>query len=759
VKQRIVRLLAALSIAVIILICLAHTVYAGTTGIVSGIVKDSSDNKALAGVNIVIEGTNLTTVTDENGYYVITNVPPGDHKITASLVGYADAVIEKVTVLMDVTATTDFSLKQSVAEEDQVVVKESRPMVQRDVAPTMYIVDKKQEQAMRSDPNLLYQSPGLSRTQPGVVLEADSTVHIRGGRADEIGWMVDGIPVQDPISGGFGTNLVTIGMDKMELFTGGYRPEYGNAISGIMNEVIKTGRTSPGFGLQMLSGGQSFQGIYPEIGGYTDKGFDYYLGAYLWRTDLEETMWSNIKDADMAGKFNFSLGNKNKVTVLLNQGSADLQFPSFHDQTFANGGLISTPLTQDIQHQSYMLSAVTLTHTINSNSFVSFSPYSFVTKTSDDAAGQGFWLKSASNISGFKADYTNQVTPNQLLKLGASSIYGKNRFFVMYPGSGDPSNSIGDFAYNANADTKQTAFYAQDQFLLGEKWTLECGMRYDQMTYDKIAHPNTTDSQLSPRFGMTYLANPRTKFRFSWGQMIQFPRSQAAERIYVDPIWETWMGKANADLKPERCTQFDLGWERQVSADYSVQITPFYRKYRNMLQKELIDPTDIYGPSNFVNTGEGNGQGIELLVKKAQSNNWTGWLSYTYMETKAQASSDSFTVTPGQTYYVDWDQRHTLSLVLNYAKNGWSVSMIGEYGSGFPYGDSNEKRMRHHQTVDLNVSRDVKSLWLGEGRFNLGISNIFNVHNALSAHMAGNTRVNDTFVTPRFINFSYSRKM
>lgn len=48
---------------------------ASTTGIISGIVVDSETGTKLSGVNIVIKGTNLTTVTDSKGYFVITNVP------------------------------------------------------------------------------------------------------------------------------------------------------------------------------------------------------------------------------------------------------------------------------------------------------------------------------------------------------------------------------------------------------------------------------------------------------------------------------------------------------------------------------------------------------------------------------------------------------------------------------------------------------------------------------------------------------------
>ncbi|HEY3298509.1 MAG TPA: carboxypeptidase regulatory-like domain-containing protein, partial [Armatimonadota bacterium] len=354
------RLFAATVFGLQIVLLLVSPAHCGTTGIITGTVTDASSGQKLAGVNVVVAGTGLTTVTDAKGYYVITNVSPGDQKVTASLVGYSDESVEKVSVLMDVTSTVDLAMTQGIVEEEQVVVKEARPMVQKDVVPTMYTIDRKQEEMVRSDPNLLYQVPGLVKTLPGVVEDSNSTPHIRGGRADEIGWMMDGVPILDPVSNGFGTNLVTIGLDKLELYTGGYRAEYGNAVSGVMNEIVKTGRTSPGAYLQTLGGQDSFQGILPEIGGYSDKGWDYYAGAYLWSSDLREVIWNHVKSADEIGKFNYKLDSKNKLTLLTAQGSAEYLMPSSHTQTFSDGQLVDVSRTTDQQHQSYGLAALTL---------------------------------------------------------------------------------------------------------------------------------------------------------------------------------------------------------------------------------------------------------------------------------------------------------------------------------------------------------------------------------------------------------------
>ena len=744
-------------------------VYSGTTGIISGAVTDSATGEKLAGVNVVVEGTSLTTVTDENGYYVITNVPPGGYKVTTSLVGYADSQIQKVSVLMDVTASVDVGMNQSVAQEEVVVVTEARPMIQRDVVPTMYVVDDNQEKMVKSQPNLLYQTPGLVITQPGVVPDEGGYPHIRGGRANQVGYLIEGIPITEPVTNGFGTNIATVGLDKMEIFTGGYRPEYGNAVSGVFNQIVKTGKTSPGFSLEMMTGAQAFSGAHPEIGGTTSKGGDYYVSAYEWRSDLEGQDYNQVNSSDVIGKFNYPVGGNNKLTFLYVTGSAKYEWPYIHTRTFGPGGLSDVAAENDHTHQSYVLNALTLNHTINASSFFTVRPYYFRNRWKLDAISapdqMGFWWDAESATTGLQLDYTNQLSPKHLLKTGAVRMAANNRYLATVPYYQE-DYGLPEYNYTANTDTTQTGLYVQDQMRLSAKWGAEAGLRYDRMHYNKEVNPDSSESQTSPRLGLSYALDHRTNLRFSYGKMIQFVQSQAVERNYTDPAWYDMYGLGNADLRPERSTQYDIGWERQVNDDYSVQATPFYRKFADMLQVETpVNPGAP--PYVYKNLGEGTSSGLELLLKKRMSNNWSGWFAYTYQKARAQASNDQQEVIPGVYQWVDWDQRHTAVVVLNYTKSDWNYSIMGQYGSGLPYSltdysvdppvsDSpNSRRNPSSATVNFNVSKDVKGGWLPAGQMSLSMANVFNSHTVLDRDETGEPTAR---ISPRFISVSYTRR-
>ena len=77
--------------------------------------------------------------------------------------------------------------------------------------------------------------------QPGVIKQ-DNAIFIRGGRSDDNSFLLDGVSVQDPMAGtGFGLQLSAQALEEVEVITGGYNAEYGQATSGVVNVRTKDG--------------------------------------------------------------------------------------------------------------------------------------------------------------------------------------------------------------------------------------------------------------------------------------------------------------------------------------------------------------------------------------------------------------------------------------------------------------------------------------------------------------------------------------
>ncbi|MBI4721447.1 MAG: TonB-dependent receptor [Candidatus Stahlbacteria bacterium] len=221
--------------------------WAGVTGKIAGRVVDKTSGKALQGVNITIEETRFGAATNINGEYYILNITPGTYDVKASMMGYRVMVKKEVMVSIDLTTTINFDLEPMAIQMETFTVKATRPMVIPDATATTKVVETKQidRQAVHSQTDILTQQAGVVNSGGGAS-GATGGVHIRGGRADEVAYMVDGMSIKDPISGGAGASISMVAVKEMTITTGGFNAEYGQAMSGLVNLVTREGRKFEG---------------------------------------------------------------------------------------------------------------------------------------------------------------------------------------------------------------------------------------------------------------------------------------------------------------------------------------------------------------------------------------------------------------------------------------------------------------------------------------------------------------------------------
>jgi len=218
---------------IIVSLIISSPLFAGITGKIAGRVVDTKTGKPLPGVNVIVLGTHLGAATDENGEYFIIQVPPGDYAIKASMIGYRAVTKQKVHVTVDLTTKVDFDLEPTVIEVPGIIVTAKRPLVVADqTASTRYVT----KEEIESIPDV--ETPTeILRLQPGVV-----GTHVRGGRTYETLYLVDGIPIRHPIYGAVAAfDLNVLSIKEMEMLTGGFSAEYGQAQSGVVNIVTREG--------------------------------------------------------------------------------------------------------------------------------------------------------------------------------------------------------------------------------------------------------------------------------------------------------------------------------------------------------------------------------------------------------------------------------------------------------------------------------------------------------------------------------------
>jgi len=217
----------------LIIVILSGTLFAGETGKISGKVIDQSNGAPLIGANVIIEGTNLGTSTDSQGEYFIINIPPGSYTVRAEFIGYREEQKTNVLVLIDKTIYLDYELETSTIQGDEVLVSAYRPdIADPDLTATKQTYDVQTIESL----------PGISNVGGIVNLQADvDGGHFRGGRDGEAAYLIAGVNIMNPLTGGKTFSPITIGLEQVEVHTSGFSAEYGNVQSGVVNMVPKEG--------------------------------------------------------------------------------------------------------------------------------------------------------------------------------------------------------------------------------------------------------------------------------------------------------------------------------------------------------------------------------------------------------------------------------------------------------------------------------------------------------------------------------------
>ena len=206
------------------------------TGKITGRVTDAATGETIPGVNVFIEGTGQGAATNLDGEYVIIGVRPDTYAMTFSFVGYQTTRVEDVRVRIDLTTTVDAELREENLEiEGELVVTAERDLFERDVTATTAFVSGDEIRAIPVE-----NFADVVELQAGVV-EEGGNLHFRGGRSGEVGFWVDGVPVTDVYDGGLALEIENSSVQELQVVTGAFNAEYGQALSGIVNVVTRDG--------------------------------------------------------------------------------------------------------------------------------------------------------------------------------------------------------------------------------------------------------------------------------------------------------------------------------------------------------------------------------------------------------------------------------------------------------------------------------------------------------------------------------------
>jgi len=300
---------------------LLPSVFAGNTGKIAGRIIDAQTGESLIGVNIIVKGTQLGAASDEDGVFYILQVPPGVYEVEATYIGYRPVTIKKVRVRVDLTTSLEIKMYSTAIAGPEIEIVAKEPLVQQDITSTRRITSREEIGATPGfeTTNDIFRlqggvfvdvSPQAIRLGDGIQLqvrdESLKNIHIRGGRGGEILYIVDGVPVTHPIYGGRNVlDLNVVDVQSMELLTGAFNAEYGQAQSGVVNITTRSGGN-------IFEGGIEYKTAQISL---FSRNYDYqYLSFYFGGPEpFSRNVLPQFK-IRLPGKINFFLSGNAKLS-------------------------------------------------------------------------------------------------------------------------------------------------------------------------------------------------------------------------------------------------------------------------------------------------------------------------------------------------------------------------------------------------------------------------------------------------------------
>jgi len=689
------------------------SLFAGTTGILRGRVLDKESNRALPGVNVTLVGTTLGTITDAEGSFQINDIRAGLYSVQLSLLGYKKTVFEKVAIIPDLRTQLDVSLEPSPIELQAVEITYQRPLIQKDQAATAYSIG---EIKLEKLPVTAFRD--VLSLQPGTTIEGN----VRGGKSNEVVFLVDGLPVQDVIGGGLGTELPKSSITGMTIYTGGYEAEYGNALSGVVNVVTKTGTDRQTLGVRLERDSWLPQSVNKQqdraseleisaSGPLVEDKLSYFtantftLSDTRWWQDLQYYFYSPMmEEASGFGKVEYITSSTTRLSA---QGIYSHR--KWHDYEFSwrfnLGGL---PIRERNSYRAALMFTNTLSDktslTASLSTFynrsrignpigadVELVPYEYDFYLRYVLTGQRYWwADTRQHVYTLKADLNSQIGRFHLLKGGfefnqyvISSDLLKFEPQTTYFGKPVVDAPLLNYSNTYRYWPRSGSVYLQDKLELEKDGSnLSVGVRWDFLdpTAERPVvefvptNPNEYQErivgstkarfkhQFSPRVGFSSPLTPDVFFFANVGRYFQYP---LFNYLYsgINPA-QLRTGTRNVltgnpDLEPERTLAWEIGIKHSIGDNYVGSVTFFKKEFQNQIDTKTLIPFDSKAGGDY---------GFASYVNNAAANA-TGLelvLSRERDEDLSGSISYSYMITEGVSEYADQ--------TINYAQWGFPLA-------------------------------------------------------------------------------------
>lgn len=755
----------------------------GQSGTIRGFVYDLKTQQPIPFANVVVEGRKQGATADDNGYYQINDVNPGNLKLTASFIGF-ESKTERVVLAAGRIEAQNFYLEESSEILDEVEVSAERKMRDKKVLTSVVSLDPKEitRFSVGGDADVIKAVQVL----PGVITTGDQggQLYIRGGAPIQNLILLDGMIIYNPFhSIGFFSVFDNDIIRSADVYTGGFSAEYGSRNSAVMDIRTRSGNREKLSAKVSASTYTSKLLLEAPLGKKDKNGFSsssFLISAKTSYLDQSSQLFYPYVETEFDGlPFTFT-DIYGKFTSQSENGSQFNAFGFSFDDGVRYGE--NNSIDWDSQGAGFNFVVLPAASKVLISGDVSYSVYDITSIETD--------LFRESSITGFNGglDLTYFLRKNDEFKIGVEAITYSTFFDVDAPlglstEQIENTTELGTFARYRYSSTRLVA---------------EPSIRFHY-------YGSQAELSVEPRLGIKYNINDWLRLKASGGFYSQNLVAGNSDRDIVNLFYGFLSGIPEGDLPStfrgnditttlQKSQHAVLGVEIELSRKITLNVEAYLKDFNQITN---LNRNQIYEDGSFSAIGkpeilvkdfvveQGIARGLDFLMKYTDKNLYL-WLAYSIGEV---TRDDGIRV-----YNPNFDRRHNLNFVGNYSfgkDKDWVVSLRYNFGTGFPFtptqlfyseqpfvddrgqasldydyttengdpgilfGELNTRRLPNYHRVDMSIAKTIE---IGKSQvleISAGATNMLNYQNIFYYDRNANRRVDQLPIMPT-VSFSYS---
>lgn len=555
-----------------------------------------------------------TLSTDDHGTLVFQRLPYGAYRIQIEQPGFAP-VSEIVEVRSSIPTERLIQLKIAAAKQSVTVSAASTLINPEQPGSVDQVGSDFIQNRVSSIPGRSIQD--LVNSQPGWIYEGNAVLHPRGSEY-QTQFVVDGIPLTDNRSPGFGPAIDADDVESLSIYTAGFPAEYGRKMGGVV-EVNTLQNSQPGFHGQVVLSGGSF-----ETAGASAR------AQYAWEKNIfgasasgsttshylnpvvPQNYTNKGTTGDFSGNYERDLTSNDRLRFIVRHALARYQIPNKqvqeNPQLLAELGQPAPPPGTPPQIQTAgnfeTMGSASYQHSFSSNFLLDVrgmvrdntnnfnsNPYSWpIIVFQSNEFKEGYFNSSVSIHHGRHEWKAGVESDNIFLHEHYSDIITANPSFNSYPF--DPGTAT-TFTFRGNRPDLEQAAYVQDLIHQGN-WTLEAGLRWDH--YQLLLNQNALQPRIS---AARYFPSANLMVHVSYDRIFQTP---SFENILLSSSPEVQSFEPTVlrlPLQPSHGNYYEVGAIKSFFNQFRFTVNGFRRDVNNYADDNPILNTSISFPIAF----------------------------------------------------------------------------------------------------------------------------------------------------------------